>query len=141
MKMKIIHILYVFIIIITLCANLSYAGEEDDQSYSLSQGIQAVDRFDEDGRNPEIQKKIGMTESKLKQNLKDVSNYLYKILVVGSIVISLVYAGVLGIKFITGSVEEKVKVQESLVIYLIGCLIAFGAFTIWKVIVTLGNQL
>ena len=31
--------------------------------------------------------------------------------------------------------EEKVKVKETLIPYVAGCIIIFGAFTIWKVVV------
>ena len=37
---------------------------------------------------------------------------------------------VLGIQFITGSVEAKSKVKESLIPYFTGCVVIFGAFGI-----------
>ena len=36
-----------------------------------------------------------------------------------------------------GSVEEQAKIKETLIPYVIGCVIIFGAFGIWKLLVTL----
>ena len=39
------------------------------------------------------------------------------------------------------SVEEKANIKEVLVPYVVGCIVIFGAFAIWKLIVTiLGNS-
>ena len=43
---------------------------------------------------------------------------------------------VIGIQFMTASVEEKAKIKESLVPYVVGCVVVFGAFGIWKLAVT-----
>ena len=37
----------------------------------------------------------------------------------------------------TGSVEEQAKVKQTLVPYVAGCVVLFGAFTIWKIVVTI----
>ncbi len=36
-----------------------------------------------------------------------------------------------------GSVEQKAKVKDSLVPYIVGCIVIFGAFGIWKLVLTL----
>ena len=36
-----------------------------------------------------------------------------------------------------GSMDEKAKVKESLIPFVIGCVIIFGAFGIWKLIATI----
>ena len=36
-----------------------------------------------------------------------------------------------------GSVEQKAKVKDSLVPYIAGCIVIFGAFGIWKLVLTL----
>ena len=47
---------------------------------------------------------------------------------------------VLGFQFILGSVEGKAKVSEALMPYIVGCIIVFGAFTIWKIAISIGNR-
>ena len=39
-----------------------------------------------------------------------------------------------------GSVEEQTKVKESLVPFVIGCIVVFGAFGFWKLFVEIGNN-
>ena len=41
----------------------------------------------------------------------------------------------------TGSIEGKAKIKEALVPYIIGCIVVFGAFFIWKTLVNIGNDL
>ena len=40
-----------------------------------------------------------------------------------------------------GSAEEKAKVKEAMVIFVLGCIVVFGAFGFWKVFVTIGQSL
>ena len=39
-----------------------------------------------------------------------------------------------------GSVEEKAKIKDSMVPFIIGCLVAFGAFGIWELAIQIGNN-
>ena len=50
---------------------------------------------------------------------------------------AVVVAAYLGIKFITSSVEEQAKVKESLIPFVVGCVVIFGAFGIWKLVTNL----
>ena len=36
-----------------------------------------------------------------------------------------------------GSIEEKAQVKESLIPFVIGCVVVFGAFGIWKMVTEL----
>ena len=74
-------------------------------------------------------------EPKIEQsNLKALANTLYNILLVVGIIIAAVLGGVLGIKFMMGSVDEQAEVKTMLVPYIAGCVVIFGAFTIWKIV-------
>ena len=55
------------------------------------------------------------------------------------IIISVVVLAVLGIKFMMGSLEEQAKIKQMLIAYVIGCIVIFGAFGIWRTTVTLLN--
>ena len=40
-----------------------------------------------------------------------------------------------------GSAEEKAQIKDALIPFIIGCIIVFGAFGIWKIFVNIGNSL
>lgn len=48
---------------------------------------------------------------------------------------------IIGIQFMVASAEDKAKVKEALVPYVIGCAVIFGAFTIWSIAVNLGQDI
>ena len=68
--------------------------------------------------------------------LQDLSSTIYNILLVVGIVIAVLLGAVLGIKFMIEGAEGKAEVQKALVPYVIGCIVIFGAFAIWKIVVT-----
>ena len=67
--------------------------------------------------------------------IQDMSNLIYNIVLIIGVVVAVIVGIIIGIKFMTGSVEEKAKVKEAFVAYIAGCVVVFGAFTIWKVVV------
>lgn len=69
------------------------------------------------------------------EKMKELSNTIYNILLVIAIVVAVLIGAVLGLKFIMEGVEGKAEVQKALVPYVVGCIVSFGAFTIWKVVV------
>ena len=58
---------------------------------------------------------------------------VYNILLIIGVAVSVIIIGVMGIRIITGSAEDKAEIKEQMVPYLIGCGVMFGAFTIWKI--------
>lgn len=74
------------------------------------------------------------------KTLKEASNTLYNILLVIGIFLAVAIGMYLGIKFMLSSAEDRAKVKESLVPYIAGCVVIFGAFIIWKLaVILLGN--
>lgn len=69
-----------------------------------------------------------------------ISN-IYNILLPLGIAVTVIIGGVLGIKFMMASAEDKAKVKESLVPYVIGCIAIYGAFGIWKICMTIFSAL
>lgn len=101
---------------------------------SIGDIFSKADEFIETGKK-DADEKISTT------NLQEMSNLLYNVLLIIGIVIAVGVGIFIGIQFITGSIEIKAKVKETLVPYIAGCIIIFGAFTIWKIVVTLGNSI
>lgn len=73
--------------------------------------------------------------------IKDLSNTIYNILLILGTVIAVIIGSILGIQFITGSVEQKAKVKDSLIPFVIGCVVIFGAFGIWKLVIQIGANI
>lgn len=69
------------------------------------------------------------------REVSQLSNSVYSILQFIAVVVAVVMITILGIKYITGSVEMQADIKKTLVPYVIGAFMAFGAFAIWKVVV------
>lgn len=75
------------------------------------------------------------------EKLSETSDTIYNILLMISFVVVAVVGISLGIKFMMSGVEEKADVKKSLVGFFIGCIVVYGAFGIWKVMVNFLNTL
>ena len=69
-------------------------------------------------------------------NIQEMSNIIYNTLLIIGVIIAVIVGLFLGIQFVTGSVKKKSKIKESLIAYIVGCVVIFGAFGIWKLVVT-----
>ena len=69
--------------------------------------------------------------------LKSGSSTLYNVLLVIGVGVAFIWGLVIGIQFITGTLGEKADMKKALVPYAIGCIIIFGAFGIWKLLINL----
>lgn len=74
------------------------------------------------------------------EELGTISDYIYNTLFTIGVVLAFAIGMIIGIQFIMGSVEEKAKIKETLVPYVIGVFVIFSAFTIWKIVVGIGNE-
>lgn len=118
-----ISIMFIIFFII-FNVNISYAS-------NISDIIQGGDGFIAAGTG------AGIDQNKL----KGTSNLIYNILLIIGMAVAVVMAGVLGIKFMMGTVEEKAQIKEQLIPFIVGCVVVFGAFSIWKIVVTIGSQI
>lgn len=73
--------------------------------------------------------------------LQSTSGTIYKWLMIIAICVAVIIGAVIGVQFIVGSVEGKAKIQEALLPYIVGCIVVFGSFFIWKTLVNTGNSL
>lgn len=124
---KIVFAIISIMLIIPLANSTVYAT---DDRHTVSGIFDGADKFINAGQS---KTDMGFNED----TMKDMSNLLYNILLVIGIAIAVIVGMVIGIKFMTGSVEEQAKVKQTLVPYVAGCVVLFGAFTIWKIVVTI----
>ena len=123
MKSKISKIFLILVLVIFMVniTNISFATTLEDV---LSGGKDFISSGENNGVS------INST------NLKETSNSIYNTLLMISFVVVAVVGIYLGIKFMMSGVEEKADVKKSLVVFVIGCIVIYGAFGIWKVLVT-----
>lgn len=119
-KNIIIKILAIFVLSTMLIMQTTYAADSV---------IDAGDSFIKEGKKT--------TQAIQDSQIKTVSDQIYNILLAVGTVIAVIVGAILGIQFMVGSMDEKAKVKESLIPFVIGCIIIFGAFGIWKLIATI----
>lgn len=102
------------------------------KTYALGDIISSADQFENMGET-----KVNAGGGLDKDPIKKMSDIIFNVLLIIGIVIAVIWGLVIAIKFITGSVEEKAEVKKTLIPYVAGCVVLFGAFTIWKVVVTI----
>lgn len=69
--------------------------------------------------------------------MKGVSDLIYNVLFAVAIIVLVLWGTILGIQFITGAAEEKAEIKKALVPYVVGTIIVFSTFSIWKLVVTI----
>lgn len=121
-KKLLINIMVIFIILFNLFIPNAYAGPLQDI-------MNRAENFVNNGENG------GNVINN--DALKEGSNTLYNVLLVIGIAVAFIWGIVLGIQFVTGSLGEKADVKKNLIVYIIGCIIIFGAFGIWKLLLQL----
>lgn len=65
-------------------------------------------------------------------SIKSASDMIFSAFSIVGTVIVVIIGAILGIQFIMGSTEEKAKVKETLIPYIIGSVVIFGAVGIWS---------
>lgn len=121
-KKLLINIMVIFIILFNLFIPNAYAGPLQD----IMNRAEVFVNNGENGGN------VINNDA-----LKEGSNTLYNVLLVIGIAVAFIWGIVLGIQFVTGSLGEKADVKKNLIVYVIGCIIIFGAFGIWRLLLQL----
>ena len=66
---------------------------------------------------------------------------IFKILSTIGVILSVIIGGILGIKFMMASAEDKAQIKEMLIPYIVGCVVIYGAVTIWLIVVKIMEQI
>ena len=93
-------------------------------------------RIGEEGLQNELNDPNGI-QSIDESQLQKASGEVYNVFLVLGIAAAVIEGMVMGIKFITGSIDEKADVKNSLIPYVAGCVVVFGAFAIWKFVLNI----
>ena len=118
----------IFLFQLIVAPNISFA-EDDEKKVSIGDIVSQGDSFISEG-------KILIDQEKLNESQSQIFNILLAI----GVVLTVVVGGYLGIKFMMASAEDKAKIKETMIPYVLGCVVIYGAFGIWKIIITVLDQ-
>jgi len=126
MKKIALSVIIVFVVML-----LGYSS----QVYAMGSVISSGDDFLNIGKQGYANNQP-LDEGALRVTSKQVYNILFAIAAVLAIAVGLI----IGIQFVTGSVDEKARIKETLIPYVVGCIVIFSAFTIWKIVIEVGTN-
>ena len=95
---------------------------------SLEDMTSDADKFLNSGNAP---------SSTFSASLQNFSKTIYNIMLTIGIFLAVIIGGIIGIKLMVSSASEKAEVKKLLVPYVVGCVVVFGGFGIWKLVVTI----
>lgn len=67
------------------------------------------------------------------EDMQEVSNIISKVLLTVAVIVAMISTSVIGIRFMINGVEEKAKIKETMIPFIIGMMISFGAYAFWKI--------
>lgn len=121
------RILIIFVLLQTLIINSTYV-----QAFSWGDIFSTAEDFIDKGAGDQ-----GIDQGKV----KEISDIIYNTLFSIGVALSVIIGAILGIKFMISSADEKAQIKEALVPYAAGCVVVFGAFGIWKLVMIIGSNL
>ena len=133
MKSKILNILLICAFLVLSITNINYAAPvSEDRNQTIDQVMGGAENFIS-GAN---------TENTISQSsLKNTIDLIYNILLAVGIIVAVVAGAILGVQFMVTSADGKAELKERLVPYVVGCVVIFGAFGIWKLAVNIVSKI
>lgn len=74
-----------------------------------------------------------------KDQLTSASDEIYNTLTSIGMIVAVIVGMILGITYMMTGAVDKANVKESIMPYLLGCIVIFGAFGIWKLVINVMN--
>lgn len=125
MKRTFIKITLIIMLIATIIINVP--------TYSMANGESTLDDVIDSG-NSFLEVGGDNNENIVDESkLQEISKFISGVLLTIAIGVTLLSAVVMGINFTMQSIEDKAKVKESMVPWVIGIFVTFGAYTIWEI--------
>ena len=92
--------------------------------------------YDDEGKIKEEYKVDKTISEEQKHEIAGQWGEVFNILVSLGTIIVVVVGGILGIKYMAASAEDKANIKETMTPYILGAIVIFGAFGIWKMVTT-----
>lgn len=93
------------------------------------------DKFDP----AEIAGSLTGEKTSAQDSVQSIGNQIIGIITTVGVVVAVVVLLILGIKYMMGSASEKAEYKKTMIPYLVGAILIFGASAITKVVVSLGT--
>lgn len=122
---KLIKVLVCLIILISI---FSFAFIP--RTYALDSMMRSADEFLTYGEDNAVDQAA----------LAETSKNLYYPFLAVAIVLAVIVGAYLGIKIMVATVEEKAKIKQMLMPYVVGVVVIFSVFFIWKTVVHIGTS-
>ena len=84
---------------------------------------------------------VGDSEKIKQKSLQDFSNVMYNILLTIGVIVAVIVGAIIGVKLMSSGIDTKVEAKRLLIPYGFGCLAVFGAFAIWRIVVTILQEI
>lgn len=145
MKKKNVTMILIFSLIVALifmiptisnAKDVIYKEPSVNSSGTDKDGLDDMINDAQDFENREIEDK-NIVQIDDPGKLSDFSSSLYTILLIAGTAITVIIGVVLGIKYMVGSVEEKAEYKKMLIPYLAGCVAIYGSLGIWKLVISI----
>lgn len=92
------------------------------------------------GINPgDIAGSLTGTQSSAQNDVTKIGNQIIGIITTVGVVVAVIVLLILGIKYMMGSASEKAEYKKTMIPYLVGAILIFGASAITKVVVNLAS--
>lgn len=129
-KFKIVFNLILVIILLSIFTTSSIATNGVYVPPSTQDVLNGASSFINEGVN-------SSTMVPRQETILGTSNLILNIIFTIGIVILIVWGMILGITFITGSIQQQADVKKGLFPFAVGAVILFSFYTIWKIVVTI----
>lgn len=120
----------IFICILSLFLIIIYPAKV--QAQTVDEIFTGADEFLEKGGG-----QSGVSTTIDDTALGDMSDFLYNVLLGLGMIIAVIVGMVLGIKYMMATSEEKSEIKQTLPAYIVSCIVVFGAFSIWRLVVNM----
>lgn len=80
------------------------------------------------------------TPSGAQNSVTSIGNQIIGVITTVGVVVAVVVLLILGIKYMMGSASEKAEYKKTMIPYLVGAILIFGASAITQVVVSLGTN-
>ena len=98
---------------------------------TLSNGVMAMDPAS-------IASGLTGTNTPAQGSVTSIGNQIIGIITTVGVVVAVVVLLILGIKYMMGSASEKAEYKKTMIPYLVGAVLIFGASAITKVVISIG---
>ena len=128
-------------------SNATGTTDSSDTSiiYKIPSRTEAQERQGESGLDQLVEDSNSMIEGDEvrydREKIKEFTRTLYNIIFGIGIIASIVMGCILGTKIMLGGLETKVQAKSLLIPYTVGCVVIFGGFGIWKLIIEIFQQM